>query len=251
MVGLRVLIKSHSFVSRFVVHYLSHNSLRPIRSHYSARHLSSTGPPSLLNSSTSPKPCATPRWSPIRPLRRAEPPHTSRGASFKARSTRHNNASRTSPHHVFVFRSHLIDPALQAPRPRLSCGTPNMRSAQLAGHRCQHSSLWTLRPCSVHLFMLALSRAATAPASNNVTRSSLYARSAVAVYCSVASLEMWSCGAKCEDGVANVQICPSETTKACVADWAGNSLVTVHGTSNFEAALLDVKAWMLPTPWGM
>ena len=38
IVCLRALIKSHSFVSRFVVHYLSHSSLRPTRSHHSAPH---------------------------------------------------------------------------------------------------------------------------------------------------------------------------------------------------------------------
>ena len=38
IVCLRALIKSHSVVSCFVVHCLSHSSLRPLRSHHSAQH---------------------------------------------------------------------------------------------------------------------------------------------------------------------------------------------------------------------
>ena len=80
-VRLHVLIKSHSIASCFGVHLLSHNGLRPIRAHHFAPHLSftqtpdSTRLPSLVNPSTSPRPCHSARRHAAWPLGRTKPSH--------------------------------------------------------------------------------------------------------------------------------------------------------------------------------
>jgi len=68
------------------------------------------------------------------------------------------------------------------------------------------------------------------------------AKLAGAAYCSVASLEAWSCGTKCISEVTKpVQVCPGETTQAFVGHMGDDCAVSFEGTKTYLSMLQDLR----------
>lgn len=81
------------------------------------------------------------------------------------------------------------------------------------------------------------------------SRAIQFAKLAGAAYCSTSSLESWSCGAKCIDGVTDARVCQGSSTKAFVAKWEGQCLLSFEGTSNVASLIDDLKILKVATQW--
>ena len=132
----RVVIKSHSFASRFVVHYFSHSSFRLISSYHCALHNSCTDTTAKHWNEKKPL-CRSARRSPLWPNGRAEPSHKE---EWRLEPTRQYGIHFDAKLHVTTKRGHAMQ------RTSSSC-VGSMQSCQAHGFpptQGNHAALNTL-----------------------------------------------------------------------------------------------------------
>mmetsp|Transcript_44805 Transcript_44805/g.140423 ORF Transcript_44805/g.140423 Transcript_44805/m.140423 type:complete len:381 (-) Transcript_44805:54-1196(-) len=88
-----------------------------------------------------------------------------------------------------------------------------------------------------------------ARAPGNISaRAEAFAKLAGASYCSEDHIKNWSCGMKCIPGVSNASVCEGSTTKAFVAMWEEQCIVSFMGTQAYMAMLRDAQFYKTPVP---
>jgi len=80
-------------------------------------------------------------------------------------------------------------------------------------------------------------------------RATQFAKLAGASYCSANDLATWSCGIKCLPGVSSVHVCQGGTTKAFVALFEGQCIVSTMGTQEYSAFATDLEFYKQAVSW--
>mmetsp|Transcript_35004 Transcript_35004/g.81203 ORF Transcript_35004/g.81203 Transcript_35004/m.81203 type:complete len:369 (+) Transcript_35004:58-1164(+) len=81
------------------------------------------------------------------------------------------------------------------------------------------------------------------------SRSTVFAKLAGAAYCPNNDLTTWTCGTKCINGVSDVHVCDGDTTKAYVALWEKQCIVSFMGTQEYVAFLRDLEFYKEAVSW--